>query len=133
MENKAISKKQLVNEFGISYIKFRKVFNEYVIQNVIGYNYSEFSKIRILPYFLAENMRAYFKNGDSYSPELNSIHVNIDTGEKWVIENINKLLRTVDLVALDKNGIITSKKIVNLTFKEFRINYKENVIYVSQN
>ena len=133
MESKAVSKKQLISEFGISYIKFRKVFNEYVIQNVIGYNYSEFTKIRLLPFFLAEKLRAYFKNGDIYSPEINSVQVNIETDEKWVIENINKTIRTVDLIALDKNGTVTSKKIVNLSYKELRLNFKENVIYVSQN
>lgn len=133
MDNRAVSKKQLLSEFGISYIKFRKVFNEYVIQNIIGYDYKEFTKIRLLPVFLADSMRAYFKNGDLYSPEINSIHVNIHTDEKWVIENINKTIRTVDLIALDKNGTVTGKKIFNLSYKEFRLNYKENVVYVSQN
>ena len=133
MQQKAVSKKDLVKEFGISYIKFRKVFNEYVVQNVIGFDYQEFSKIRLLPVFLAENLRAYFKNGDTFAPALNSIHVNLDTDEKWVIENVNKLNRTLDLVALDKFGTVTNKRIVNITYKEFRLNYKENIIYVSQN
>jgi hypothetical protein len=133
MEQKAVSKKQLISEFGISYIKFRKVFNEYVLNNVIGYDYSEFSKIRILPVFLADNLRAYFKNGDTYNPALNSIHMNIETGEKWVIENVNKTHRTLDLIALNNLGIVTNKRIVNISYKEFRLGYKENVVYVSQN
>jgi hypothetical protein len=133
MEQKAVSKKQLISEFGISYIKFRKVFNEYVLNNVIGYDYSEFSKIRILPVFLADNLRAYFKNGDTYNPALNSIHINIETGEKWVIENVNKTQRTLDLIALNNLGIVTNKRIVNISYKEFRLGYKENVVYVSQN
>lgn len=133
MESKAVSKKQLVSEFGISYIKFRRIFNEYVITNIIGYDYQEFMKIRLLPTFLADNLRLYFRNGDTYSPKINSIHVNIETGEKWVIENVNSFKKTIDLIALNNIGIVTSKRIVNLSIKEFRMNYKENVIYISEN
>lgn len=116
------SKKALKEEFGISYLTMRRIFDKYVIEVIIGFDYEIFKSIKIIPAFVAEKMRVYFYEGDTYVPE-EGIYKCKTTEQEWVIYNISSSSRTADLQEIDKYGMLGVRKIKNIPFNLIKMEY----------
>lgn len=116
------SKKALKEEFGISYLTMRRIFDKYVIEVIIGFDYEIFKSIKIIPAFVAEKMRIYFYEGDTYVPE-EGIYKCKTTEQEWVIYNISSASRTADLQEIDKYGMLGIRKIKNIPFNLIKMEY----------
>jgi hypothetical protein len=119
---KKITKKSLKEEFGVSYLTMRRIFCKDVVEIIIGFDYEIFKKIKIVPVFVAERMRIYFYNGDTYVP-VEGIYKCKTTDLLWVIHNISEHSRTADLQELDKYGLLGDRKIKNIPFNLIKMEY----------
>lgn len=116
------SKKALKEEFGISYLTMRRIFDKYVMEVIIGFDYNIFKSIKIIPAFVAEKMRIYYYEGDTYVPE-EGIYKCKTTEQEWVIYNISSSSRTADLQEIDKYGMLGIRKIKNIPFNLIKMEY----------
>jgi hypothetical protein len=117
-----ITKKGLKEEFGVSYLTMRRIFCKDVVEVIIGFDYEIFKKIKIVPAFVAERMRLYFYNGDTFVPEEGIYRCKV-TEHLWVIHNISPHSRTADFQELDKYGMLGERKIKNIPFNLIKMEY----------
>ena len=118
-----MKKGELKKQLGISTTKFNRVYNPDIIERIIGINYSDFKRMRILPAFVLDKILLYWNVGDTYVPE-EGIYELVSDNSKWAIKDIDTDKRTVVLVSLDKYGMLSDKTISNLNFDIVRIAYK---------
>jgi len=119
-----MKKGELKKQLGISTTKFNRVYNPDIIERVIGINYSDFKRMRILPAYVFDKILLYWNVGDTYVPE-HGIYELISDNSHWAISYIDIDKRTVILVSLDKYGMLSDKIISNLSFDIVRIAYKK--------
>lgn len=123
-KNNVMKKGELKKQLGISTTKFNRVYNSDIVEKIIGINYSDFKRMRILPAFILDKMISYWNFGDTYVPE-EGIYMLMVDNSKWAISEVDTINRTVSLVELDKYGMLSEKTISNLSFDIIRIAYKK--------
>lgn len=122
-----MKKGDMLKEFKISRTKFNAVFNKKVIEDIIGLDYMEYRKMRVLPDFISNKMRLYWSEGDVYIPE-EGIYILRSDNKKWALSDIDLDTRTVKMTQLDKYGMLGDVEVDNLPFTIVRTAYKKEAI-----
>lgn len=118
-----LTKKQIREKYGITPMRYRMIFTDDFIREIVGMEPNAFKRHRKIPAFAAQRICLWFEEGDTYVPE-EGVYSDF-SGLQWATDRIDSNLKVVDLKMINKFGQLTETLQQNIPFKVMKTAYKK--------